>query len=143
MRFEDYVDNDFDALVDRLPPGYSVEEDSDIFERMVDFLIALEPEQLSEDQLESLVDIFEDMEITYNDLEDSEEMEEALAPKRRRIKPSEKRERRKYYRQHRAQIKRKVRKYKKSAKGRRMKKLAKRMAKRGKTATGKRRTKFY
>lgn len=142
MRFEDYVDNDFDALVDRLPAGYDVEKDSDIFERMVDFLIDLEPEQLTENQLGILIDILEDMEITYEPLED--EIEEATIRRRRkRTKPSEKRERRQYYRRHRAQIKRKVKRYKKSAKGRRMKKLAKRMAKRGKTATGKRRTKFY
>lgn len=143
MRFDDYMDSieTTDELIDRLPAGYDVEKDNDIFERMVDFLIGLDPDQLDEQQLEMLVNILEDMEITYDGLEDVEEA--TVRAKRKRTKPSEKRERRRYYRQHRAQIKRKVKRYKKSAKGRRMKKLAKRMSKRGKTATGKRRTKFY
>lgn len=71
---------------------------------------------------------------------DEDSLDEAAI--RKKIKPSEKRERARAYRKNKASLKRKAKKYRKTAKFKKYAKKSKRLGKRGKTASGKRKTKF-
>ena len=62
---------------------------------------------------------------------------------RKKISPADRRKRKIEYRKNRASLKRKAKKLRKTSKFKKYKNKAKRMAKRGKTATGKRQSKFF
>jgi len=129
--------------------------DEDLYYRMIEFLTNLEgadlPEELEDEYYEILDDLNdfpdeEDWQETDNLPEEPEELEDEmyteeelneLRPRVNRLKRSERRVRSRQYRRNKAAIKRKTNRYRKSAKGRQMAKKRKRMAKMGKTATGK------
>jgi hypothetical protein len=77
------------------------------------------------------------MELTQEEIEI---LDEKIAKKKKRIKPADKMKRKKFYRQNKNRLKRANRLFRKSSKGKKYAKVAKRMNKRGKTATGKRQT---
>jgi len=128
-----------------------------MFDRLFEFVISLDPEQLSEEQAADVMDIVEDIELEYDDgMGDEEELDEEEdlvdeeedyldEAKPRRVKRNKplRRKRSRAYKKQRSKRKRMAKKYRKSAKGRKMAKKAKRMGKRGKTATGKRKRKYY
>lgn len=108
------------------------DSDADVMDRMFEFITNLEdlPE---EKQLEA-------MEIV--ELIAPKDLEEAISAKRVKIKPAEKRKRKREYRKKRARLKMKGRKFRRTAKFKRWQRMKKRKAKSGKTATGKRVRKF-
>jgi len=71
---------------------------------------------------------------------EEEDVEEGLAPVKKRIDPAKRREAAKYYRTNKVKIKQQQKKYRKSAQGRRTAVKAKRFEKVGKTSTGKRKS---
>ena len=128
-KLENYLNDD--DLDDFLP-----EEDTDMMERMVDFIMNLDTESLSEDQVEELTEII--------DYLADDNMEEAFsgAAKKVKIRPQDKRLRRMQYRKKRAQIKLTAKKFRRTTKYKQWKRMKKRKAGSGKTARGKRIRKF-
>jgi len=123
-KIENYL-NEEDDLIDGEDIDY--ENDIAIMEKMFDFIVSLE--DLSEEkQLEALA-IVEAI---------APDIDEAIAAKRVKIKPAEKRKRKRKYRKMRAFLKMKGRKFRRTAAYKRWKRMKERKAKSGKTATGKR-----
>jgi len=129
--------------------GVTAKDDDQIFDRMFEFIISLDPEQLSEGQAETIMNIIEDVEMEFDGVdedgieevdEDEDDLDEA--PKRVKRNRSAARKRAKSYRRNKSTRKRAAKKYRKSSRGKQMAKKSKRMAKRGKTASGKRKRTF-
>lgn len=131
-RIENYLNEDEDN------DEYIPDEDMTIMNSMLDFITDLDVDSLSEDQVNDIIDIVD----YFSDNDISEELEEAFAPKRIKIKPAERRERRIAYRHNRAALKLKAKKFRRTAKFKRWLRKSKRKARMGKTATGKRIRKF-
>lgn len=120
-------------------PDIEAEMDEDIIDQMLEFFMGLEPDQVSDEQANTIMEI-----IDYWDDDENKELEELseLVRKKVRIDPAERRKRKKEYRRKKGKKKRELRKYRRSARGKLMARKAKRMAKRGRTATGKRKRTF-
>ena len=116
--------------------------EEEMFDKMYDFIVSLEPDQLTEEQADDVMSIIEEIEIEYEGVNEDDEDDLDEAPKRVKKDRSAARKRAKSYRRNKSKRKRAAKKYKKSAKGKMMSKKAKRMGKRGKTATGKRKRTF-
>jgi hypothetical protein len=113
--------------------------EEEMFERMFGLLTSLDPEQLSEEQAGEVMSIVEDVELEYDGI-DEEELDEI---QRVRHDVVGLRKERKYYRKNKAALRREALRYKKSSRGRLMAKKAAKMAKLGKTATGRRKRMYY
>ena len=111
-----------------------ISNDSEIFTRLMDFALSIEPEQLNDDQVEQMASILEDM-----DFEDSE-IDEIKAKK---STSQEKQYYKQYARKNRMKIKLKREKFKKSAEGKRRDVLKKKLAKSGKTPTGRKKVQYH
>lgn len=128
------------------------EIDDVLYDQVVNFLLDLDIEMMSEDMQDRYNDIMEelfgdeDMDPWYDDdeygVKEDVEREEVLefVKKKVRTSPAEKAKRKRLYRKNKAKIKKAAKKRRKSASFKRYAKKAKRMAKQGKTATGKRQT---
>lgn len=121
---------------------YLPEEDIKIMERMADFIMDLDSDNLTESQIEKIMDLFD--ELSESNIDDlfEEDIDEAFTAKKVKIKPSDTRKRRREYRKHRAALKLKAKKYRRTPKFKQWKRKSKRKAAQGKTATGKRIRKF-
>ena len=112
-------------------------ECDDLAEKMFNFIEdTVDIDNLDDERSDDFDEILSMME----NYEDEDELDEAAI--RKKIKPGDKRARARAYKKNRATLKRKAKKYRKTAKFSRYKKKAKRGSKRGKTSTGKRKTKF-
>ncbi len=127
-KLEDYL-NDDENLEDYLP-----DEDTDLMDRMVEFIMTLDTDKLSEDEAIEAHDI-------VDELADAS-IDEAIAAKKVKIKPQDKRKRRMAYRRNRAALKLKAKKFRRTTKFKRWQRMKKRKASQGKTARGKRIRKF-
>jgi Na+/phosphate symporter len=135
-KLEDYLDEE--TLDEYLP-----DDDVKMMDRMIEFIMDLETESLSEDQIDEvtdLIDLVSDGNI--DEIFDDDEIDEAVAAKKVKIKASDKRKRRIEYRRNRAAIKMKAKKFRRTTKFKQWKRLKKRKASSGKTARGKRIRKF-
>lgn len=119
------------------------EEDLDYFksyalvEKMFDFI----EETVDIENLNDLQsDKFNDILISLEKIEDSDDLEETAI--RKKISAADRRERKREYRKNKIALKRKAAKYRKTAKYKKYIKKAKKKAKIGKTATGKRQTTY-
>ena len=140
-RLEEYL-NESESIDE---DDYFTDIDIAMMNRMVDFIMNLEAENLSEEQLDELteiVDLIADENINEIFDEDEEEVDEAFSAKKVKIKPSERRQRRREYRKNRAALKMKAKKFRRTAKYKQWLRLKKRKAASGKTARGKRIRKF-
>ena len=137
--------------------------DEEMYDNVVNFLIDLDVEGLSEDRQDQYYDIMEDLfdgedreddddeddeddeeeegEVPTED-EDPKKIKEAFARKKKRISPAEKAKRKRSYRKNKAKAKISGKKRRKTASFKRYKKKANRMSKQGKTSTGKRQVRF-
>jgi len=113
-------------------------DDDDLFEKMLDFILELDTDSLSDEKASMLDEILEEIE-NYSD---EEGMEEAVAKRKVRRDKKAQRERSRKYRKNKSRLKLKARKFRRSARGKQLAKKRKRMSKLGKTATGKRKRKF-
>ena len=107
--------------------------DAEIMNKMVDFIISLDVDSLSESKQEELMEI-----VDLIAGPDEEDLEEAVGAKRQKIDRAARRQRKREYRKKRAQIKLKLKKYRRTAKFKKYERMKKRKAKQGKTSTGKR-----
>jgi len=110
-----------------------VDLDESLFNKMMDFIIELDENELTEDQITKVVDILSDIEF-------EEDVSELKRTKRTNIQ--KKQYARKYRKANRNKIKMKKKKFQRSAEGKKRKRLAKRMAKSKKTPTGRRKVKY-
>lgn len=122
------------------------DEDTELMGRMLDFIMNLDSENLTEDQIEEVTDIIDniaddDINEIFDEDED-EDVDEAFSAKKVKIKPSDKRKRRMEYRRNRAAIKLRAKKFRRTTKYKQWKRKKIRKARSGKTATGKRIRKF-
>jgi hypothetical protein len=135
-KLQDYLDNkDNDE--------YYPEEDTKMMERMMDFIMNLDSDNLSEDEIDEVTEIIdsiadENLDETLTD----EDMDEAISARKVKIKPSDKRKRRMEYRRNRAALKLKAKKFRRTTKYKQWNRAKKRKAGQGKTARGKRIRKF-
>jgi len=115
-------------------PEQKIDLDEQLFNKMMDFIIELDENQLTEDQINRVVDIL-----------DSIDFEEELTEiKRAKRTPMQKKlYARKYRKKNRQKIKMKRKKFKRSAEGKKRSRLAKRLAKTNKTPTGRRKVKYH
>ena len=136
-KLEDYIN-------DRDNDEYYPEEDTKLMDKMMEFIMSLESENLTEDQadeLTDLIDMLADENIDFA-FEDDEDVDEAFSAKKVKIKPSDKRARRMEYRRNRAALKLKAKKFRRTTKYKQWARKKKRRSSQGKTATGKRIRKF-
>jgi len=132
------IENIFDE-----PTELKFDKDQDLFNRVVDFIIALEPDSLSDEQIEEVVSILDQLEFKEED-DDLAEQQQKRRPKLAKKSSIKRRQyTRKYTRKNRTRIKRKRVLFKRSAEGRKRKKLGPRMAKRFKTPTGRVKVRYH
>lgn len=127
-KLEDYL-NDDEKLDEFLP-----DEDINMMDKMMDFIMNLDTEKLTEDEVDEVTEIIDQM-------ADSN-IDEAFSAKKVKIKPQEKRRRRMDYRRKRAGLKLKAKKFRRTTKFKRYKRIRDRKKRQGKTSTGKRIRKF-
>ncbi|MBW2966333.1 hypothetical protein KY342_04485 [Candidatus Woesearchaeota archaeon] len=130
-----------DYLNDRDSTEYYPDEDVSMMDRMVEFIMNLNTDTLSDDQIEEAADIID--ELADENLDDAlGDVDEAITARKVKIKPSDKRKRRMEYRRNRASLKLKSKKFRRTTKYKQWKRAKKRKAGQGKTARGKRIRKF-
>jgi hypothetical protein len=138
-KLDDYLSEN-EKLDEFLP-----DKDIDLMSRMFDFIMNLKSENLSEDEIDEVTEIIEDLadeDISEIFDDEDEDVDEAISAKKVKIKPSDKRKRRLEYRRNRAAIKLKAKKFRRTTKYKQWKRMKKRKATSGKTARGKRIRKF-
>jgi hypothetical protein len=116
--------------------------DEALFDKMANFIINLEPDKLTDEQLEKVINMIEDLE---PDLEEVQEQEQQQQKKRRRAKKStglEKSYGRKWYRMNKVNVKKRKKKFMRSAEGRKRMRLKDRMARIGRTPTGRKKLSY-
>lgn len=129
---------------DEAKDEYLPEEDVNLMDMMIEFIMNLDSESLTEDQIvecTDLIDMIADHKLDEELFED-DELDEVVAAKKVKIKPSDKRKRRMDYRKNRAAIKLKAKKFRRTTKYKQWSRMKKRKATSGKTARGKRIRKF-
>jgi hypothetical protein len=121
-----------------------IQKSQELFDRMADLIVSIEPDSLSDEQLEEVINLLTDMEIEDED-EISEVIKGTVVRKYKLASKSgtqEKAYARKYYRKNRIKIKRKKMLFKRSAEGRKRKRLMSRMIRQHKTPTGRRKVRY-
>ena len=118
-----------------------IDDNNELEDRLIDFVLDIDEEQLSEDLQERYYELIEDLEDEGIDTDDDDDdLDEGV--RRKKIKASDRLKRKKAYKRNKNKIKRKSKKFRKTAGYKKYKKKSKRMNKRGRTASGKRKTKF-
>ena len=119
-------------------PPVETDDGQEIFDRVVDFIMNLHPDSLTDNQLEEVMDILDNLS-PGGDLEEQERTYR-LANK----SPMKKRQlSRKYNRQNNVEIKKRRVKLSRSLDGRKRKKLKKPMGKRGLTPGGREKVRYH
>ena len=125
---------------------FDVDYDESLFDEMVEFILTLEPNQLTDEQNEAIIDLYEDFEIASGEDGDEDDDEDEDIEERRlakRTKAGSRRKAKAYYRRHKSKIKRRKKKFKRSAKGKKRKRMTKLKAKSGRTATGRKKVRYH
>jgi len=130
-KLEDYLNGDDDI-------EYYPEEDINIMERMMEFIMNINSDNLSEDQVDELTEIIDYIADGSIDSMFEDDMDEEFSAKKVKIKASDKRKRRMEYRRNRAALKLKAKKFRRTTAYKQWARKKKRKASQGKTATGKR-----
>jgi hypothetical protein len=130
-KLEDYVK----PSLTEPTPDVSFVTDEDLFNRMADFITELDPETLTDEQLESITSIIEDLEIDVDDIEEAKMAKKTLA--------SKKTYGRMYYHKNKARVMRQKKKIQKSAEGRKRERAKERMRSGNKTPTGRTLKKYH
>jgi len=131
-RIDELIDS-YINTINTIVPGVKFNMDEDLFDRMLDFIVELDPETLTDEQLDEVNIILNDLDVGDEDEEDVSEVKFA-----KRTAPQRRRKAKQYYRKNKSKIRRRKKVFQKSAVGRRRKKLKARMAKQNKSPTGRR-----
>jgi hypothetical protein len=117
-------------------PNVSFVTDEELFNRMADFITELNPDTLTDDQLITIMDIIENLEI-----ETDEEIEEAKMAKK--TLASKKTYGRLYYHKNKLKVQKQKKKIQKSVEGRKRERARERMKSGNKTPTGRTLKKYH
>ena len=118
-----------------------VEEDDkqEIFNRVANFILQLEPDSLSDDQLDEVVEILDQLEFD-DEIEEQQTRRPVLAKKSSLKKKQYSRQ---YTRKNRGRIKRKRIQFKRSGEGRKRALLKKRMSLKFRSPTGRKKVRYH
>lgn len=112
--------------------------DEKMFSKMANFIINLDPDKLSEKQVQEIINIIEKLELENDDIK------EVKNPKfAKRTLASKNQASKKWYRANRTEIKRRKSKLRRSSEGRKRLKSKERLARQGKTPTGRRKIRYH
>lgn len=114
------------------------EFDEQMFDRMANFIIGLDPDSLDDNQVEEVINMIEDLEV------DVEEIDEVKRPKlAKRSLSSENQYGKKWYRKNRTNVRRRKAKFRRSSEGRKRMKAKERLARQGRTPTGRKKVRYH
>lgn len=122
--------NKLDEAMDfmMINPSFEIKSDEKIFAEMANFLISIEPDQLTDDQLQKMVEIFTNMESEADQIE--EEIKAGKETKTKKMYAAS------YYRGKKQTIKKKKVELKRSLKGKTRERMEPIMLRGRKTPTG-------
>lgn len=103
--------------------------DEQLFNKMANFIINLDPDKLSDTQLEGVIKMIDGLELELDELQEEKGMAKKSTLNKNQYS-------KKWYRANKTEIKRRKEKFRRSAEGRKRDKMRRLNAKRGKTATG-------
>jgi hypothetical protein len=133
-----------------LPKGKSTKVNQDfsfdekIFSKMANFIINLEPENLSDSQLEYVINMIEMLEVENDDIDNEDIKEGEGNPKLAKRSLSTKNQSSKiWYRKNRNKIKKRKERLKRSSQGRKRIISKDRLERQGRTPTGRRNVKYH
>lgn len=113
--------------------------DEEMFSKMATFIINLDPEKLSDSQLEEVLIFIDKLE-----MDAKEDIKELKTPKLAKRTPAGKNQySKKWYRKNRTEIKRRKKKFKRSSEGRKRQKARVRLGRQGRTATGRKKVRYH
>ena len=114
-------------------PEVSFVSDEELFNRMADFITDLDPDILTDEQLDMAIGILDDLEIL---VDDGDEAVEEAAKRAKKTLASKKTYGRQWYRKNKTKVKSTKAKMQKSAEGRKRNRAKARMLRGNKTPTG-------
>lgn len=113
--------------------------DEEMFVRMANFIVNLDPDALTDDQVEMVLGMLDDLE-----MEDMEEIEELKKPRlARRTSATKNQYSKKWYRKNRQHVKRRKAKFRRSSEGRKRANKRERLSRQGKTPTGRKKVRYH
>lgn len=118
--------------------------DEKMFDKMANFIINLNPDALSDSQVENVINMIEKLEVEIGEDEDEDSIDELKKHKmaKKTVAP-ENQYGKKWYRKNRTQIKRRKAKFRRSGEGRKRLKAKERLAKQGRTPTGRKKVRYH
>ncbi len=144
MNLFDKIDDVLEQEANILPkkPDTEVELDysfdEEMFDRMANFIVNLDPDKLNDDQLEKVINMIEDLE------PEVEEIEELRKPKLAQRTPATKNQySKKWYRKNRTHVKRRKAKFRRSSEGRKRANKRERLSRQGRTPTGRKKVRYH
>lgn len=114
-------------------PEVSFTSDEELFNRMADFITSLDPEVLTDEQIETVIGILDDLEIL---VDDGDEVVEGKAKRAKKSLASKKTYGRQWYAKNKTKVKKQKEKMQKSAEGRKRERKKGTMLRGNKTPTG-------
>jgi hypothetical protein len=109
-------------------PEISFISDEEVFNKMANFITELDPEILSDEQLETITDIINNLEVDVTDMDEAKMAKKSLA--------SKKTYGRLYYHKNKLRVQKQKKKIQKSVEGRKRERAEERLKKGNKTPTG-------
>jgi len=143
MNLFDKIDDILEQENNILPKGKtkvdtSFSFDEKIFSKMANFIINLEPDKLTDSQIEEVIDMIEKLEVEVEDIQ------EEGNPKLARMSTSTKNQAsKKWYSTNKTQIKKRKERLKRSSEGRKRLRTKERLESQGRTSTGRRKVKYH
>ena len=124
-----------------LPKKELIEDDNsfddELFSKIANFIINLDPESLNDVQVDEVIKMIEDM-------ENDDDLHELRTPKlAKRVSAQKNQASKKWYRKNRTEIKRRKKKFRRSAQGRKRQKARERLSRQGRTATGRKKVRYH
>ena len=120
---------------DDVPAGVDFNYDEALFNKMADFIMELEPEQLTDNQADKVMEIITDIEVDVEDIDES-------TPKTKKTLASKGQYGRQYYRRNKVKVKARKEKFENSAEAKKRKRKKKIMDKSDRTPTGRNKVRY-
>jgi hypothetical protein len=112
--------------------------DEQMFSKMANFIINLNPDGLTDDQVQEVINMIEKLEVEVD------EIQEVRKPKMaKRTLATKNQASKKWYRKNKTNIKRRKAKFRRSSEGRKRLMKKERMARQGRTATGRKKVRYH
>lgn len=114
--------------------------DEKMFSKMANFIINLDPDDLSDSQVQEVINMIEELETENKE----EEIQEVRNPKlAKRTSAIKNQASKKWYRANKTQIRRRKAKFRRSSEGRKRSQAKERLARQGRTATGRKKVRYH